>query len=310
MSDAPQSAPSTDVAPGRATTAGAMLRQARQARGLHIAAVAAAIKVAPRKLELLEADQYDQLSDATFTRALAQTMCRTLKVDPAPILALLPPANVHGLDQVSDGLNTPFRGDQGGAESVPWFGIPGPALWLVGLLLIAAAAVMLLPVGWNPIPGAREDSTPVDTTVVTTPDIATSVAGAPAVRTDAPAASAVDAATAPEVAALPAAPALPPQPAASDVGVALASPAPLAPSAADGALQFRITARSWIEVVDAGGRTLISRVLEAGDSVSFDASPPFKVKIGNVRGTQLVFRGKPVELATFNKGNVARFELK
>ena len=53
-----------------ATTAGGLLRQARQAQGLHIAALAAAIKVTPRKLELLESDQFDQLPDATFTRAL------------------------------------------------------------------------------------------------------------------------------------------------------------------------------------------------------------------------------------------------
>ena len=36
-------------------TAGSLLRQARQSRGLHIAALATSIKVPPRKLELLEA---------------------------------------------------------------------------------------------------------------------------------------------------------------------------------------------------------------------------------------------------------------
>ena len=95
MSDAmPESAA---AAPPRPTTAGGLLRQARQAQGLHIAALAAAIKVVPRKLELLESDQFDQLPDATFTRALAQTVCRTLKIDAAPILALLPPPSGHRL---------------------------------------------------------------------------------------------------------------------------------------------------------------------------------------------------------------------
>ncbi|WP_374684976.1 helix-turn-helix domain-containing protein [Rhizobacter sp. J219] len=41
-------------------TAGSLLRQARVAKGLHIAALATSIKVAPRKLELLEADRYDE----------------------------------------------------------------------------------------------------------------------------------------------------------------------------------------------------------------------------------------------------------
>ena len=92
-----------------ATTAGALLRQARQAQGLHIAALAAAIKVTPRKLELLEADRYDELPDATFTRALAQTVCRTLKIDVAPVLALLPQAGAIALMPGKGGLNAPFH---------------------------------------------------------------------------------------------------------------------------------------------------------------------------------------------------------
>ena len=83
----------------RRPTAGRLLREARQAQGLHIAALASAIKVAPRKLELLEADRLDELPDATFTRALAQTVCRSLKIDAAPILALLPPPSGHRLEQ-------------------------------------------------------------------------------------------------------------------------------------------------------------------------------------------------------------------
>src|SRR5688500_5851649 len=42
-------------------TAGSLLRAARQAQGLHIAALAATIKVSHRKLEFLEADRLDEL---------------------------------------------------------------------------------------------------------------------------------------------------------------------------------------------------------------------------------------------------------
>src|SRR4051794_32653278 len=91
------------------STAGALLRQARQAQGLHIAALAASIKVGQRKLELLESDQFDQLPDATFTRALAQTVCRALKIDAAPVLALMPPPGGYRLEHVGEGINAPFR---------------------------------------------------------------------------------------------------------------------------------------------------------------------------------------------------------
>ena len=77
MSDS-STVPGSDLSP-RPTTAGGLLRQARQAKGLHIAALAAAIKVVPRKLELLESDQFDKLPDATFTRALAHTGGRRIE---------------------------------------------------------------------------------------------------------------------------------------------------------------------------------------------------------------------------------------
>ena len=85
MSDAP-----TAREEALGVSAGRLLREARQAKGLHVAVLASAIKVAPRKLEALEADRYEELPDATFTRALAQTVCRTLKIDAAPVLAWSP----------------------------------------------------------------------------------------------------------------------------------------------------------------------------------------------------------------------------
>ena len=79
MSDANSGAAAID--PGAVhATAGAMLKAAREKRGLHIAALAASIKVPQRKLEALESDRYEELLDLTFTRALAQTICRTLFV--------------------------------------------------------------------------------------------------------------------------------------------------------------------------------------------------------------------------------------
>src|SRR4051812_22839565 len=99
------------ISEGRApepTTAGAWLRAARQQRGLHIAALAVMLKVPQAKLEALEGDRFTELPDATFARALATAVCRALKVDPAPVLALLPRTSERGFD-VRPGLNQPFR---------------------------------------------------------------------------------------------------------------------------------------------------------------------------------------------------------
>src|SRR3954470_24334715 len=78
-------------------TAGDLLREAREAHGLHIEMVAAALKVSPQKLIALEADDIESLPDPVFARALAASVCRALRIDPAPVLAKLPGALRPGL---------------------------------------------------------------------------------------------------------------------------------------------------------------------------------------------------------------------
>ena len=282
MSDATSSVPA--AVPPRPTTAGGMLRHARQAQGLHIAALAAAIKVVPRKLELLESDQFDQLPDATFTRALAQTVCRTLKIDPAPILALMPPAlGQHRLEQVAEGLRTPFRDRPGRLEPSEWTSVAMPALVLSALLLILAAAVYMAPAGWLKWP--RTSAAPA--------------ASAPA------AASAVVTETLlmpPTMAASAAAPA-------EEAMPAVVSETALAPGV-PGVLQLRASEASWVEVVDARGKPLISRLVQPGESVGLDGVMPFKVRIGNANAMEVVFRGQPLDLGPFIRDNIAKLELK
>ena len=286
---------------GAPVTAGALLRRARQAQGLHIAALSASIKVAQRKLESLEADRFDELPDATFTRALAQTMCRSLKIDSAPVLALLPPAVGNRLGDKGD-INAPFRERPGRGETQDWSRLAAsPAVWGPALLLLGAVLVYFLPA-----------------------DFLTRVQriGSDAAVLPAPAASAVQAVSAAAAAsAVEPAAAMAPLAAASasvtgDVGTAASAPSNTlvilqsTPAAAAGPLELRATAESWIEVQDATAKLLISRNVLAGETVQLDGAMPLKLKIGNAAGTNLVFRGQPVSLAPYTRDNVARLELK
>ena len=294
-----------------ASSAGALLRQARQAQGLHIAALAAAIKVTPRKLELLEADQFDQLPDATFTRALAQTVCRALKIDAAPVLALLPPAGGQRLEQVGSGLNAPFRDRPGRMAPNEWAMFGNPTLWIAALLVIGALVVYLMPSHWLPKAarsaigsGAGAASAPATAASASTTISETIVAaptGSGAASTPAP-----SDAFPPEAASSPAAGSAAPV-AEGQVPVNDTAGEPIAVT---GVLQLRPNAQSWIEVTDARGAALISRLVEPGEAVGLDGTPPFKLKIGNAGATHVVFRGKPVELTPYVRDNVARFELK
>lgn len=127
-------------------TAGSILRSAREAAGLHVAALAVAIKIPVKKLEALESDRLDLLHDAVFVRALAASVCRTLKIDPAPVLAKLPANALPKLSSDERGINTPFHpaGDKNGF-SAPAF-LTKPQAWLVFFLLTGVGLVLFFPV--------------------------------------------------------------------------------------------------------------------------------------------------------------------
>ena len=297
--------------PGTAT-AGSLLRAAREKQGLHIAALAAAIKVQQRKLEALENDRYGELPDATFTRALAQTVCRTLKVDARPVLDLLPSAPAVALVPGSGSLNTPFRERPGREEPGLATVAMRPMVWAAAALVLAAVAVLLAPADWwqllrsgaTPGPAALPASAPL---VVTEPVLLAPQAASAASAATQPASAAASQAMVETVFA-----AQNPEPAASEPAAAQPSTAaaPAAPTSPNGLVQLRTSEASWVEVRDAKGQLLLSRTVQPGESVGLDGNLPIRLVIGNAAVTQLGFRGKPVDLAPSTRDNVARVELR
>ena len=75
-------------------------------------------------------------------------------------------------------------------------------------------------------------------------------------------------------------------------------------------LALRASGASWVEIRDRDGRSLLSRTLNAGETIGVDGALPLKVVIGNADVMQLSFRGQPVPLGAATKDNVARLELK
>lgn len=269
---------------------GALLRAAREKQGLHIAALAAAIKVTPRKLDALEGDRFDELPDATFTRALAQTVCRQLKIDARPVLDLLPPAGRVELETRPGGLNAPFR-ERPGRED------PGPAavalrpLVLGAVLLVGAAlGVYFMPANWWSVRGpvAASAAVPAASVAVLSVPVAAPAASEPTTASE-PAASAPAGET---VFSAP-----PPNPAASES------------SAPAGLVQLRSSEASWVEARDARGQVLLYRMVLPGESVGLDGALPIRLTIGNAAAMQIGFRGKPVDLGPSTRDNVARVEL-
>ena len=287
-----------------APKAGAMLRAEREKRGMHIAALAAAIKVPQRKLEALEADRYDELPDLTFTRALAQAVCRALKLDAQPVLERLPQAGDNPkLARMGGGINAPFREPGAREEGFDWGWLRKPVVWGTLLVLAAALAMAFAPESWRAklTSSFARTRTPAPVSSAAAPASGVSVVEVPlsAIST---AASAVSAEPTLPASAPVAAPAVLPPEAAS-------SPAPSLPTTSSGVLGLRANAQSWVEVQDARGQTLISRHLAAGESVSLDGALPLRVTVGNASATQLTFRGQAVDLSANTLANVARIQL-
>lgn len=324
MTEATGTTSANSATPG----AGALLRAARERQGLHIAALAAAIKVSPRKLDALENDRWNELPDATFTRALAQTVCRTLKIDAKPVLDLLPQAEAVTLAPSAGALNEPFRArstrDDGG-----WAALAVRPMVIAALLLLLAAAIVYLAptIGWPPereatpvvapaassaspaspasAGAATQEAAPATTSaasaVVAVPD---SVASAPAVVPAPGVAPAASAAT--PVVAMP----VPAPKAAPAAAAALSASAPTtALATAPALLRLRTRAPSWVEVRDSSGRVLLSRLLTAGESVGIDGQAPLRLVVGNASATEVLLRGRPVDLTPHSRDSVARLEL-
>jgi cytoskeleton protein RodZ len=288
-------------------TAGMLLRKAREATGLHIAALAVAIKVPVKKLEALEADRLGELPDAVFVRALAGSMCRALKIDPAPVLSRLPQSVLPKLDRDVRGINMPFRSQGMLYGSSLWSFVSRPAaLWVIGLL-VAALLVLYLPevhtTAWKaegaPATAIGSPVNPVDVRPPAGPGAASGV-DAPVVAASSMAVvvAAPDKAASEPVAAT-----------VSPVAAPSSAPAQL-PVAVSNLLEFRAKSQAWVRVSDAKGVIQFEKTLAAGEAAVASGAPPLAVVVGNVGATELRVRGQPFNLEEVAKNNVARFEVK
>lgn len=280
-----------------------LLQQAREAAGLHIGALAAALKVPVKKLEALEAGRYEELPDLTFARALASSACRHLKIDPAPVLEQIPFSRTPMLGDTPNTINAPFKPAQEGASSPAAEWLRRPAV-LASLLLVLAAGGLLLAPDWGTSIDQLRQAAPATATaperVEPGPDVP--LTAGPTGAPEAPSGGA---------------PAMVPSPEAVTGGAPAASTAtvpdaPATPTEASGTALLRIqaTGESWVEVVDGRGASQVQRMLKPGDSLDFSASPPYSVVVGRADAVQVTVRGQAFDVMPLARNSVARFQVK
>ncbi len=307
-------------------SAGSLLREARIAAGVHIESIAFSLKVPVGKIDALERDDASAFSDATFMRALASSVCRGLRIDAAPILALMPRGPKHRLAEQSERPRATFRDPSSNSNTPAWAG--RSSRWLaasVFLLLMGAAAVALIPQDWElpRILGVTSTPAPLGAAPVV-PAVSASNANP---RVTSNVGSSLQ--PSPPSMAAPAAPSFverePVQELPESSLVSLGSPVlpqPIAEQAASGAAidggqnqltvpRLALIARgeTWVQVTDETRKVVLERILKAGDSVSVNQPGRLSVVIGRADVTDVRVQGETRDVTKNARDNVARFEV-
>ena len=289
---------------------GGLLKLARESQGIPIAVLALALKVPVKKLEALEGDRFDLLPDIVFVRALAASMCRSLNIDSAQILASLPAAAGVQLHPKAPAMSVPFRGprDQIGASLREQLSKP---LTLVVLLLLLGGGVLV----FAPLPQLARlaesslgdaaiqsgQTVPIPALATDAPlvlaDTSSSILETPVARENSPAEisqvrAALQIASLLPVSNMPAA------------GLSAAS------SGASDVVVFTARGASWVEVTDSTASVRLRKTLASGDVVSASGVAPLSVVVGRADVVDVRWRNKPIDLMPVARENVARFEVK
>lgn len=290
--ETPNTAPQDGALPPMAVTltAGALLRQARQRAGVHLGMLSVALKVPVAQLEALESDDHTPLSGPVFVRALSGSVCRQLKIDPAPVLALLPQAP-HRMQVMPASLEM-TRPQLTGRH----FG----RRWTVSrkfLLLALLMAVLIALVAWLPEwPNSPVASSPVAAAAESAPQTSESATPQAPMVVLLPSESAADAAPG---SVLPA----------PKAATASASALPTAGSALEVVFKGKAD-ESWVEVQDRTGAVVFNQLVRAGETHVVKGVPTLTVVVGLAGAVEVLVRGQPLDLTPFSRGAVARFEVK
>lgn len=352
MNEAPSPQPQEEGQPAAAPAAalpGAALAAQRQKKGWSVEQVASLVKLSPRQIQAIEADNYSALPGLAVARGFVRSYAKAVGLDANALTSAMPQDSpVAQRDHIvpHHSLSTPFSEGPLPAMMMSTRGNTSPLAVVAGVVVIAvavgAAAVRwtdlgdnLPQLGWlkahkddaaapaseaspEAAPAAAADAsssssdTPVNARVETITPSASDDAAKPAAGEPAPVAAAAPAPA-------PVQPSTPPASVpAAPASASAASAAPQAASSVPSGLNIvnskdllRLTFRedSWVEIRRADKTTVISRLLKAGTTEAFDVSDATTLVVGNASGVDATLRGQPLDLKATGGSNVARLNL-
>ncbi len=324
--------PSTEVEPHpQVDTPGAQLLAARRSQGLSLGDIARQLKLSVRQIEALERDDYAGFAGPVFVRGFLRNYAKLLHLDPEPLLAAASPSVAPLAVEATAAAYIPVSAanPERRRRVLAW----GAVIVLAVLVVFLLAANVSKEQHETQAPNAAQvPSSPVATPqhVDSPPAAMSRNLAPPAVTNPAPSVAApVEASPAAGPQAAPvttpvAAVPKPPEPGGSESmrPESMHRDSPAAPQSAaaskprilitgSGTSQIRMifADESWVEVKDASGATIFSRLNTAGTERVIKGAAPLTVVVGNAHGVKLLYQDKAVDLGPHTRVDVARVTL-
>lgn len=340
--------PKKDQGSTSLATPGAQLAAQREAMGLSVEQIADQLKLAPRQVVALEAGDYASLPNMAVVRGFVRAYAKVVKLDATPLVAMIAvvsPTSPEAAPPRKE-LAAPFSESRFPLMTDRSSGRGG---WMVGAVVVAAALIgggvyayqsglistslfdradSATASAVTELPKPIDSTMPLETTLVkpgqetaplqspNVPLISVPPPGTttnPADGASAPATAGTTAGTAGTTTApAPAAPAtVAPTPAAPAAPVAQVLPPAAAPAAATGTqLVLEVSTDSWVEIRRPGNKPLISRLVKAGSTETFDIKDPALLIVGKPDGVKATLGGAPLALPRVAGGTISRVNIK
>ena len=304
------------------SSVGELLRLAREKTGLSPGDVAARLRMGLKQVRALEEDDYSALPKGTFLRGFVRNYAKVVGIKPEQALALLEQTHQAAVAIKASAVVMPSQQN----ISVP---TPGGEIAKPRARVFAAAVfvgVLFIVVWWwweNVRPyraeGGRPKSIAEETAVsvpIAVPESAFSsvTSGAVAAQGNNAVLPVVSQTEPPRSASNPVTPTAPAvaaftTPQLAEIEIAPATGAGLRVGN-NGVLGLTFSDKSWVQVVDATGTTVLDRVFSRGEAEELTGRAPFVVVIGNAQATRLAYNGKEIDLAPHTRSAVARVTVK
>ncbi len=237
------------------------------------------LKLAPRQITALEANDFASLPGMASVRGFIRSYAKLLELDPVTLLAMLSNEANPAIDPIILRRPLPSRGFPGRRYAPPSVHRRGSRrLSGLALLVMVFVGALALAAYRHGLPTISFDVSGVSTLLDSWKDLADSTTSE---STDQPLSASADAAVAEQKSV---------------------DPSRL--------LELKLREDAWVEISALNGNKLVSRLMKAGTTERFDMSEPVVLVVGNANGVDASLRGQPLNLRAVARDNVSKLSLK